>query len=482
MAKCPRCGRKGLFLKLTSYNLCDSCTAETLRQEVPPMPARSLSAASAPVPTHKGTSAPSPDWRVRLQNITCHMNESRLVLSESQLNASIKIYLEGRLKIVQDCVSIINSTANPDTFYSRIDLLLQKFDELCEVERIRPQLFAKSAIQNANDIRAKQAAAEADMIRRAYAKAKEETSKVKSLQSKQGKYTSFFETMHDYRDRIAPENKELLQRLVAEAGLTSFYSSDAEADDESYDYDAISSLQAEYTATFQQHDKLTEQIGTMYAIANQLKTPDSPEMDRVIALCKEDIALAPKYLEFWQRYDQLTEKDGSQIPKYYPTFSRLAIIYEKRKDYQAALDVCAQAVSLGFTSDRTDGGMIGRAARLTRKLNQERTQNNRISESDTIIIEDSEPSAESDYFTVVKTLLHEVIDISRVSCKNTQSYMSVIIDGKTTKWICRLRIDGKNKSIGIPDDNGKEIRYLISSCDDLSRYEDALKSRVKQIV
>ncbi len=33
MAKCPKCGKKGLFLKLTSYNLCDECTPIRIREE-----------------------------------------------------------------------------------------------------------------------------------------------------------------------------------------------------------------------------------------------------------------------------------------------------------------------------------------------------------------------------------------------------------------------------------------------------------------
>lgn len=252
----------------------------------------------------------------------------------------------------------------------------------------------------------------------------------------------------------------------------------------------MNELNAEYAHTMQRHEQLMEQIGAAYAIVNELKTPDSPEMEQVIALAKEDIALAPIVREYWIKYDKLDNSNGhghgDYAPKHYPTFSRLAIIYEKRKEYQKALDVCSQAISLGFTSDRTEGGMVGRAARLTRKLNQE---NARVANPDPVVVVETPDapdgvvttSTELECFAIVKTLLHDAIDISRISYKDTKSYFSVIVDGKTSKWVCRLRVEGKTKTITIPDETGKEIRHTINSVDDIINYKEVLLGRIAQI-
>lgn len=435
MAQCPRCGKKGLFLKLTDYNLCEGCTSWTLAHQTIQKPAT-----STPMQRHSASSRSAENWKVQLQNITCNMNRSNLVISDSQLQASATMYIENRLRIVNDCISILNSTKNPDTFYNRRDLLLKNLDELCEIERIRPQLFTKNVSSQANTIRAEMSRNEAAMLRRAGA-----------IDEKPLDNDPDF----SYEDWEAQHNMAMR-------------------------------LEKEYRPIFKKHEMLMEQIGAAYAIANELKTPDSPEIDHVIALCREDIALAPQIREYWKKRDDIFKNEESSVPKNYPTFSRLAIIYEKRKEYQNAIDVCSQAVELGFTSDRTEGGMIGRAARLTRKLNQE---NARISNLEPVVVVESPnapdgvvtTSTELECFAVIKTLLHDVIDISRISYKDTKSYFSVIVDGKTSKWVCRLRVEGKTKTITIPDETGQEIRHIISSGDDIIDYKQELIDRIARI-
>lgn len=440
MAKCTRCGKKGLFLKLYRNAYCADCMSAIHEEESRVgEPAPITSRPKAPVQNTISFQSPS-DWKIQLQNITCNMNHSRLVVSDSQLQTAAAMYIENRLRIVKDCISILNSTKNPDTFYKRRDLLLKNMDELCEIERIRPQLFTQNVSSQANTIRAEMRKNEAAMLERAGAIDKKAINDGPAF---------------SYEDWKAQHNME-------------------------------TRLEKEYSHVFKKHEMLMEQIGATYSIANELTTPLSAEMDHVIALCKEDIALAPQIREYWKKRDDIFKNEESSVPKNYPTFSRLAIIYEKRKEYQKALDVCSQAISLGFTSDRTEGGMVGRAARLTRKLNQE---NARIANPEpVVVVEDNNApdgivttSTEIECFAVIKTLLHDVIDVSRISYKDTKSYFSVIVDGKTSKWLCRLRVEGKTKTVAIPDETGKEIRHTIRSADDIINHKEELLGRIIQI-
>ena len=50
----------------------------------------------------------------------------------------------------------------------------------------------------------------------------------------------------------------------------------------------------------------------------------------------------------------------------YSSYKRLAIIYEKRKEYMNAIDVCVRAIRAGFVDDDTSGKMYGRLARMIR--------------------------------------------------------------------------------------------------------------------
>lgn len=55
-----------------------------------------------------------------------------------------------------------------------------------------------------------------------------------------------------------------------------------------------------------------------------------------------------------------------EIPKFFP-YIKLAIIYEKRKEYDKAIDICDEAIRLGLIEDGTKGKFPGRRARLIAK-------------------------------------------------------------------------------------------------------------------
>ena len=116
------------------------------------------------------------------------------------------------------------------------------------------------------------------------------------------------------------------------------------------------------------HNKLNDEINVKYSVARELTTFDSPEMEHVIELCKQDIAYAPAIIKYDNELQELYEDTDWYTPiLFYDTFKRLAIIYEKRKEYDKAIDVCKQAINLGITKDGSQGGYHGRMARLIRK-------------------------------------------------------------------------------------------------------------------
>lgn len=86
-------------------------------------------------------------------------------------------------------------------------------------------------------------------------------------------------------------------------------------------------------------------------------------------------------------------------------------------------------------------------------------------------------STELEAYIIIKTLLHDTIEAGRVTYKDTRSYFSILIDGKTTRWVCRLQLEGKKQSVIIPDADGKETRYYINTSDDIMQYRDSLVKR-----
>lgn len=138
--------------------------------------------------------------------------------------------------------------------------------------------------------------------------------------------------------------------------------------------DAYYEIEKQYLPILTKHYKNVEKINMLYTVANNLSLPNSPQMQQVIDLCLEDIELAPQILDYCKKIADHYNEDLENHLINYVTFQRLAIIYEKQKEYQKAIDVCKMAIEFGFYKDSTAGQMPGRLARLIKKSNQQKKQ------------------------------------------------------------------------------------------------------------
>ena len=83
---------------------------------------------------------------------------------------------------------------------------------------------------------------------------------------------------------------------------------------------------------------------------------------------------------------------------------------------------------------------------------------------------------EIDAYNIVRSILRQHVDASRIKYKDFKSYFSVNIDGSVWWWICRISIGKRSKKICIPKDNYKSNEWLnIESIDDIFKYADKLK-------
>ena len=192
----------------------------------------------------------------------------------------------------------------------------------------------------------------------------------------------------EYVRQVEAEERELVRR--AEIAQAEFERSERERLEKSQ---AWRTVQTKWQVIIEEHARLQSEIGVAYTIANNLNLPDSPQMQHVIDLCNQDIALAEMFAKSQIEIQGVrisngwTDKtDPYAISISFPTFKRLAIIYEKQKKYDDAIAVCQKAIELGFPDDGTDGQMPGRIARLMRKKGQGAKK---IKASDEIVINDS---------------------------------------------------------------------------------------------
>jgi hypothetical protein len=77
-------------------------------------------------------------------------------------------------------------------------------------------------------------------------------------------------------------------------------------------------------------------------------------------------------------------------------------------------------------------------------------------------------------FFIVKSILRTVIDSSRITYRDSQSYFSVLVDDNNRKNICRLRFNRATKYIGLMDSEKNETKHVINSLDDLYSFSSQL--------
>lgn len=133
----------------------------------------------------------------------------------------------------------------------------------------------------------------------------------------------------------------------------------------------LQQLEKQYRPALRKHALNEGKINQLYSIAHSMDNIHSDVMEKVISMCIEDLKLAPDIIRYQKEWDMHFHELHDAY--YFSSFKRLAIIYEKQKHYQKAIEVCEDAIALDATTDGTDGGMQARLARLKRKLEKSTT-------------------------------------------------------------------------------------------------------------
>lgn len=103
------------------------------------------------------------------------------------------------------------------------------------------------------------------------------------------------------------------------------------------------------------------------------------------------------------------------------------------------------------------------------------TNNEDIPENRNIITTEEELEG----FMIVKAILREIVDVSRVVYRDAQTYFAILFDDNNRKPICRLYFNGNKKYIVTFDENKKETRFDIESLDDIYKAANEIKHIVK---
>jgi len=111
----------------------------------------------------------------------------------------------------------------------------------------------------------------------------------------------------------------------------------------------------------------------------------------------------------------------------------------------------------------------------------EQISDGEASESD---VYDTSPMSveEMEAFAIVKAILHDLVDVDRLTWQHTTRYMVILFDNNSRKRLCRFWFKGSQKYITTPDENMKPVRRDIEGLNDIYKYADYIKEVCQRYV
>lgn len=81
---------------------------------------------------------------------------------------------------------------------------------------------------------------------------------------------------------------------------------------------------------------------------------------------------------------------------------------------------------------------------------------------------------------VVKDILRDIVDVSRVSLRGAKNDCDIILDDNDRKPICRLWVNRTQVYCGVVEENKKETGNRIGSFDDIYAFAEVIKATAQR--
>lgn len=89
---------------------------------------------------------------------------------------------------------------------------------------------------------------------------------------------------------------------------------------------------------------------------------------------------------------------------------------------------------------------------------------------------------EMDAYYIIKAIVREILDPSRVTMRDAKSYCAILIDDNNRKPLCRLRFTSTQMTLALIGEDRNEERIVLGGLDDLYQYTDQLKLTASRYV
>lgn len=100
-----------------------------------------------------------------------------------------------------------------------------------------------------------------------------------------------------------------------------------------------------------------------------------------------------------------------------------------------------------------------------------------VAEKDSKIVTTEE---ELQAYYIIKSICREVLESTRITYRDSQSYFAIFADDNNRRPISRAYFNSSKKRISVFNENKEETKYDIETLDDIFKYAEELKASAKQ--
>ena len=150
---------------------------------------------------------------IEWQNIINRSNHDKLLMSKKQLlDFTYNIYIPQEIRIINDCVNLINDTKTIDVYFPRWDLLIERLTELSKLEKFISFTLPLPSTQ-LDDVFLHKEMLNQQFLERCWKNTFDSLNKLKTEKGKQNKIKKFFDTIFSFKQYLTPSNLEYLDNL-----------------------------------------------------------------------------------------------------------------------------------------------------------------------------------------------------------------------------------------------------------------------------
>lgn len=134
----------------------------------------------------------------------------KLIMTETQLKQETNRRAENDLRIINDCIKILEDTTNPDTYFSRLELMTSNINDLLMLEPYADFKGASPRAAMVEFVNQKQISINRFLVRY-FSTIFDKAENLKTEKGKLNQYQKFYESLQPYYDFMESENIDYIE-------------------------------------------------------------------------------------------------------------------------------------------------------------------------------------------------------------------------------------------------------------------------------